>query len=185
MTVGCGVYWMSSNWCAGQKSLFTVLQSMPTYYHLNTQPWQLPQAKYSYRNQPAGATVLLSSCEPPQLTAAAICAWQYDRFVGSWAAANSGMRDAARRFGMNKVILVTIWDRHQCGVIYIERLQSRTLFYSAERAPRSVSVQASTSSITHTNRTLCMGSLSQFASRYAISLFLICDFVIPLKEYNF
>jgi hypothetical protein len=113
---------------------------MPTYYHLNTQPWQLPNANYSYRNQPAGGTVLLSSCEPPQLTAAAICAWQYDRFVGSWAAANSGMRDAARRFGMNKVILVTIWDRHQCGVIYIERLQSRTLFYSAEQAPRSASL---------------------------------------------
>lgn len=113
---------------------------MPTYYHLNTQPWQLPNANYSYRNQPAGATVLLSSCEPPQLTAAAICAWQYDRFVGSWAAANSGMRDAARRFGMNKVILVTIWDRHQCGVIYIERLQSRTLFYSAEQAPIALSL---------------------------------------------
>ena len=94
---------------------------MPTYYHLNTQPWQLPNANYSYRNQPAGATVLLSSCEPPQLTAAAICAWQYDRFVGSWAAANSGMRDAARRFGMNKVILVTIWGIGINVALFISR----------------------------------------------------------------
>jgi hypothetical protein len=129
---------------------------------------------------------LLSSCEPPQLTAAAICAWQYDRFVGSWAAANSGMRDAARRFGMNKVILVTIWGIGINVALFISRDFNHGRFFirPSEHLALSLS-QASTSSITHTNRTLCMGSLSQFASRYAISLFLICDFVIPLKEYNF